>query len=322
VTPKPLFRRKVRALSCAVLCASFLAPALAAPSTARADDTKPADADIAAELKRRGDEALLAGKPAEALAAYDDAYAKRPDPALLYNKGRAHEALGDYPRALENLEQFEKLATPELRQRVLGLSTLIADFRKKVASLAVICDVEGATIRLRDRTIGTTPLSNVVRVNAGPGTLEVLKEGYFPYKTDVVLPGGGIASFDVKLSSRLTSGLLVVTSPVVGARATVDGKSEGTVPLEVVVGSGPHRIELTRDGYHPASSSVVLAAGERRSVDLPLEATAGVTSKWWFWTAIGVGLAAGVVGVIVLTTEKDAGDGSIAPGRISAGLSF
>ena len=48
----------------------------------------------------------------------------------------------------------------------------------------------------------------------------------------------------------------------------------------------------------------------------------GLTSKWWFWT--GVGLFATGVGVtlwyLVAQPESDAGTGSISPGQVSAPL--
>ena len=77
-------------------------------------DPAPAPSDPAAALgaKQRGDDALVNGRPAEALALYKEAYAARPDPALVYNIGRAHQALGDFPSALDHLEQFEATAPP------------------------------------------------------------------------------------------------------------------------------------------------------------------------------------------------------------------
>src|SRR5205085_8429184 len=71
-------------------------------------------ADDAADLKRRGDEAMDAGHAGEALDAYVRAAALSHDPALSYNKGRAHWALGHYGPALEELRAFERDAPPEL----------------------------------------------------------------------------------------------------------------------------------------------------------------------------------------------------------------
>jgi len=95
----------------------------------------------ALDLKRRGDEALVSVRPADALALYKQSYALKADPALLYNMGRAYQALDDLPSALDQLEQFEQAAPPETRARVPGLSKLIGDVRKSVATIAVAADV-------------------------------------------------------------------------------------------------------------------------------------------------------------------------------------
>jgi len=102
----------------------------------------------------------------------------------------------------------------------------------------------------------------------------------------------------------------------------IDGNPSGTVPTEVMLQQGPHRVELQREGYRSSSSSVIVSAGEKREVDIGLEKEAPITKKWWFWTGVGLAVVGGTVAVIALTTEKDPGSGTLAPGRISAGLTF
>ena len=58
-------------------------------------------------------------RPADALRAYNEAYALEPQPALLYNRGRAHMALEQFPEALQQLLQFREQAPPELRVALL-----------------------------------------------------------------------------------------------------------------------------------------------------------------------------------------------------------
>ena len=83
----------------AVTFASALALALATlASSALAGDPS------AEELKSRGNQAMMELNYAEALSAYRVALAKNPsDVALHYNIGRAHQARGDYPAALDAL---------------------------------------------------------------------------------------------------------------------------------------------------------------------------------------------------------------------------
>src|SRR5256885_10524495 len=131
------------------LVASLL---LAAPP-AFADDTA-----RAAELKTRGDEAMDSGHAVEALAAYVEAASLSKDPALLYNRGRAHWALGHYVEALADLTAFDVEAPRELRARVPGLMRMISELKKRVATVVVNCDVTWATVRLRGHVVGVCPL--------------------------------------------------------------------------------------------------------------------------------------------------------------------
>jgi hypothetical protein len=233
--------------------------------------------------------------------------------------GRAYESLGDFPKALESLEGFAEKAPPELKSRVPKLDELLADVRKRVSTLIVSANLDGAEIRLGDRIVGKTKTGQqILRVLAGPKHLTVSLEGYFPVERDVALAGMQIETVDVKLLSRTENGVLRVTS-ITGALVAVDGTKVGVVPAEVPAKPGVHRITLTRDGYNPAETSVVVQAGQQKDVDVPLSVHETITKQWWFWTAIGVAVVAGGIATYVAaTTEKDADRGSIAPGQVKA----
>ncbi len=70
----------------------------------------------------------------------------------------------------------------------------------------------------------------------------------------------------------------------------------------------------------------MVGAGDRKELEIPLAAEGSVLGKWWFWTGVGVVLAAGGVALgIALTTEKDPDAGTIPPGTVKAesfGLRF
>lgn len=291
----------------------------ASPSNA-APAVSPETAARAAEIKKRGDDAMDSGRPADALSAYVEAYALTKDPALLYNKGRALQAVGEYPQALEELNAFDKAAPPELRARVPGLAKQLADLRARVTVVSIACDTPGARVRFRDRSLGECPLPPGLVLASGRGTLEVLADGFFPYLRELDLSPGGVASLDVRLASKATTGVLVVKSNVPNAEVAIDGKSFGMVPLEASLGAGSHAVELHREGYRTASTSAILGAGERRELQVPLEAERSVLGKWWFWTAVGVVVAGGVVTVIALTTEKSPDPGTVPPGVVQGGL--
>jgi hypothetical protein len=272
------------------------------------------------EDKRRGDEAMVALRYEEALTFYKRAYEVNKSPALLYNMGRAFEGLADFPKALDALEEFVEKATPELKARVPKLDALVTDVRNHVATMIVSAQVQGAEIRLGNKVIGTTkPGQTIIRVNAGPQTLSVSHKDYFPFERQLTLAAAKIETVDIVLAARSEQALLKITSPVTGAAVSVDGKVAGNVPVEAPLKPGQHRIALRRDGYDPAETSVVVAAGENKEVNIPMAVHETITSKWWFWTGIGVVVVAGTIAaIIVATTEKSPSSGTIAPGTVKA----
>jgi hypothetical protein len=303
----------------------MLLATLACASAARAEDTPPSPPattpeERARDLKSLGDRAMDAGRPADALTAYTEAYRISPDPALLYNRGRALLALGEYPDALAEVEKFDEAAPADLKARVPGLPKLLAELRQKVSTLSLTCAAPGARVRLRDRTLGSCPLRGPVRGAAGKATLEVSSEAYFPYSREVELPPGGLVSLEVVLVSRTTSGILVVKSPVAGTAVSVDGARAGVVPVEITVQPGSHRVELVHDGYNRAETTTLVGAGERKQLDVALDPEASVFSRWWFWAGVGVVVAGGVAITAAALTEKSPSRGTIDPGVVSAGL--
>ncbi|MBS2017142.1 MAG: PEGA domain-containing protein [Deltaproteobacteria bacterium] len=313
----------LRRVGAVVLVASL--HLLASTSVAHADPPEPgpnpAAVEAAANAKARGDDLLVGGRHAEALAAYQESYALKKDPAVLYNIGRAHQGLGAFPDALDALEEFASTAPPSILARVPGLPNLLAEVRAKVATVAISVDVPGATVKLGSRVVGTTPLAKPLRTGTGQFQLVVEKEGYFPYSKSHAF-AAGVSTLDIMLHSKAKEAIVSVTSPIIGAKLRIDGRDQGTVPTEVALSPGSHRLDLERDGYKPAQTSIALLAGERTSVDVPMQKTAPITAKWWFWTGIGVVVLGAVATTIVLTTERDADRGNIAPGQITTGLRF
>jgi len=275
--------------------------------------------DTPEEAKRKGDEAMIALRYQDALGYYQRAYDATKNTALLYNMGRAYEGLGDFPRALDALEEFNEKAPADLRAKVPALPDLIRDVKKRVATLVVNAAIADAEIRLGEKVLGKTKSTpSLFRVNAGKQHLVVSREGYFPYERDVALEGGRIETVSAELASRTQAAVLRVTSPVDGASVVLDGKASGVVPVETFVMPGTHKVALSRDGYDDADTSVVVNAGEKKDVTVPLAKKSSILTRWWFWTAIGVVAIGVTTTIILLNTEKDADTGTIPPGQVRA----
>ena len=298
-----------------VLCAVMMT---ALPARAWADGEPGTPED----LKRRADDAMVALRYSDALALYKQAFDSTKNPALLYNMGRAYEGLGEFPKALDALEEFNDKAPAELKARVPKLDALLADVRNRVATLIVTTTVAGAEVKLGERVVGKTRSGQtILRVTSGKQMLEVTREGYFPYTREITLTGGKVETVDALLASRTEKGVIKITSPAAGASVTVDGTSWGNVPAEAYVFPGQHKVILRRDGYDTTETNVVLAAGEKKDVNVAMAVHETITQKWWFWTGIGVVVVGGVVATVVaLTTERSADSGTIPPGQVKASL--
>lgn len=152
-----------------------------------------------AELKKQGDDAVHAFHFREALDLYDRSYALSHDPAILYNRARANQALGNYPAALDDIEQFVRIAPADLKQRVAQLADLVADIRDHVGLLVVTSTVQGAKVKVQGKDAGATPLPGPVKVGVGTVTVDVEAPGYLPLHRDVSVAGGKMVTIDAAL---------------------------------------------------------------------------------------------------------------------------
>jgi hypothetical protein len=270
----------------------------------------------AARLKSSADGLMDQDRYADALVLYQRAWDLSADPALLYNQGRAHEALGDYPTALEKLEAFEQTAPPAIKARVPALHELIADLRGRIATLVVKTNAPGARLLVRQKDEGAINGEKRVAMRAGTATVQVDADGYEMFRREVDLAGGATLVVEANLVAKKRDALVIVrTQPA--ANIVFDGKALGRGPLQVRATAGPHELVASADGYFEERVPMTLALGDKREVDLEMRKTPGILSRWWFWTGIGVVVLGGVATAIVLTTEKEHSTGSFNPGSVA-----
>lgn len=294
------------------------ATAWAAPKKPTKPPVDPAVAEAAAKAeaarvaKLKGDAALDSGRPAEALAAYEEAYALAPSSVLLFNRARSHERLEQFPQALALLERFSLEAEDAVRARVPALEELLASYRARVTRLFIVVPVDGVEVRLGERILGRAPLPQPILVNSGkPTVLTVDDARFFPFSRSVTLTGRQDVHLEVRLDSRETKAVLRVSSVESGAVASVDDTESGNVPLDVVVAPGSHQVRLTKEGFVPALTSVLVKAGELRLVELGLVREPRLYERWYFWAAIGVAVAAGAGVAVAWTIERPAMRGTL-----------
>ena len=310
-----------------LLVASLASPSVSSPAFAAPKDkgekAERAEKDPkkieAAKLKKEADGLMGQDRYADALALYQKAYEISADPALLYNQGRALEAMGEYPDAIDKLEKFDKDASKELHNKVPALRELINDLKSRIATVVVSTNAAGARLLLRDKAQGTIDGEMKVRTRAGPATIEVSAEGYNTFKRDVVLSANATLRVDAQLTLKKSDAVLVIRSKPI-ADISVDGKAIGRVPLEFHIAAGSHNLVAEASGYDTESVPMTLALGDRRELDIELHKSPSITSRWWFWTAIAgvVVTGAAIGGYFALTTERTPEGGNFGSGKLPA----
>jgi hypothetical protein len=113
-------------------------------------------------------------------------------------------------------------------------------------------------------------------------------------------------------AGTVPSGLLVVDGVKDGSRILVDDVVRGTAPAgQLSVPVGAHRLNVTLADHESQSSWVIINTGQTTTVPIAQTAVvpaAAVYETWWFWTALGGGVAvaaAGTVGTVVLLGQGD-----------------
>lgn len=141
------------------------------------------------------------------------------------------------------------------------------------AEVQVTSEPAGAQVVIAGEVRGQTPLTT--EILAGNHPLELRLDGYKPWTTDVQVKAGEPLSLGpIKLG--LPDGRLALRSEPSGASVSVAGVYRGHTPLELELRPDiAHSIVLTKPGYEAATRSVSLAAGERRSLTVPLSGVFG-----------------------------------------------
>lgn len=283
----------------------------AQPSTTKEEHQK------AALLKEKADDLFRARHYLDAITVYEQAYDVYADPRILYNKGRALEALGMYGEAYATLRQFQREAPSELKDRLTGLAGLLEALRDRVGELQVRVNVPGAEIMWGRQVIGSSPLREPILVNSGKKRLRVVKDGYFAYESEVDLAGGGSATLQVILESKSRHAKLRIDSNIEGAQIEVDDEALGVVPTEAVLEPGPHRITAAKPGYRTATSQIILESGQFRTITVdPLVEHKPVYARWWFWGGIAALAAGAATTAILIESRPDHTSGDFSPDTV------
>ncbi len=113
----------------------------------------------------------------------------------------------------------------------------------------------------------------------------------------------------------LAPGSLTIASSPSGASIRIDGGAVvGMTPHRALdLRPGSHTLVVDKSGFVTATRTIELAAGTELAIDVTLErrASAGSSSRWWLWAALGAGVVT-AIGVTYAVT-RDGGSSQPLP---------
>jgi hypothetical protein len=179
--------------------------------------------------------------------------------------------------------------------------------RGGTGSLQLNSMTTGAVVLIDGKEVGALPLAGAVELPVGQHTLKIMKRGYTEFLDVFTIARHKTTKLEIDLLPY--AGILTVSSSVPGARVFIDGKFEGTTPVEREVLIGRRAIRVTKAGYYDFIASIKSIAGQDKALHaklrlLPLGTTpyrpkppppAKWYEKWYVWAG-----AAGAVAVVAV----------------------
>lgn len=169
------------------------------------------------------------------------------------------------------------------------------------ASLDVTSIPVGASVTINGVYRGVTPI-RVDKIQEGQSFLEVVADGYAPYKEQLQLAAGETFAVHTPLLA-LPSKLSIVSIPD-GARIYVDNQFKGETPLDIEkMGAGSYRVRVEKDGFELMARTVDVANNQTVTEEFRMTANVGglriVTSP----ADVSIFIAGKLVGTTVAGTN-------------------
>lgn len=236
-----------------------LALAALSPAAARAQTTGAAEA--AQATFQRGVAALGARRYEEAVAALSESYRTYPSPVALYNLGLAHRELGHFAAAVDAFERYLREAGDQAsHERVRTVREAVRAMRERFAEVTLRVSAPGYAVLVDGRPAQVA--GDVVTIDPGEHVLVVSAPEHRPWREPVTLAPGQRTRREVTLEREAAA------RPGETAAAAVAAAATPATP-------------------HPRDDAPTRAAQP------------AITSRWWFWTGLGVLVAGGVVAAVV-----------------------
>jgi hypothetical protein len=276
--------------------------------------------DPADDLLRRGTELRKNERHEEALDLFRKAHAISPSGRTLAQMGLAEFSLRAYVEAEAHLVGALADGSSWIAKNRGVLEQALADVRKHVAVVA-ISGPAGTEVSVSGKVVGRLPLTEPVHVAEGTVRVEGTALGHQPAILDLRLEGG--REFKAALEMVAVPSSPSPPPPTIApiSALTAIPAKEGSGQWQPWVGSGL----LAVSAAALATGIVWIAVDGNPACDIPSSAPAGsrclnyYDTKALGWIVAGAGVAAGVVGGVLIWKGRD-GDlkVGVGPGSLTA----
>ena len=267
----------------------------------------PSEADLH-QVEKLAAKAAIAydkGDYKAALELYRTAHNLWKNPKLSFAMVKCLEALKNYKEALLVAKQgLSEKPTGTTKAR---LSSKIIFLKNKLAQgqLTLLITPSGSTVKIDGVLKGKAPLETL-KLKAGKHNIELNHNNYAKIVQGITVKGG--EKLRLSFTLQALTGSLSITSTPSHATVEIDGKSWGKTPLlKVNLSVGSHIIQLKAPGYQTTKKQVNITSQHSENISISLGKSATTLklktgpwyNSWLGWTAVVLGVSAGVGGTIL-----------------------
>ncbi len=286
-------------MACSVACI--------VPAQAAADDA--ADARVSFE---EGLELLDDGRYADATRAFERSLALREAPATLYNLGLAHRGAGENRRAIAAFERFVEVYGERAPRLRADAQTILEELRASLARVRIELRGEPEELFVDGSPVALDEVRELV-LDPGSHHFEARRAGYAPARAERDLEPGSETRLTLDVAAHPRFATLSLDARPLDARVRIDGTTQPSLPLELRLAPGAHRIEATSPGHEAFARELNLSAGASQRLTIALTPIAPrLEQEWWLWTLVAGGalaVAAAITAAILVPAADAPYDG-------------
>jgi hypothetical protein len=196
------------------LAASLVILLASAPTGAQGRPSSAAEVGAASSHFERGTTLYSEGDYGAALIEFKRAYEVSPSWQVLFNIGQSYFQLRDYANALLALEQFAREGGDRIAKEDRStLDTELPELAKRVATVTIISNLDGATVSVDGHVVGKTPLREPVLVSAGIRQIAAAYDDLPPVEQRLALAGRDVMAVQLSFPTPVRSATMDRSQP-------------------------------------------------------------------------------------------------------------